>query len=165
AHLPGRASARQAQVMTDDAPGGAGDRPLETGWLADTPAADTVVRGFTLAQAALDAELAVAMGGRVDDDGEVALADSSGPVPYFNQAVLLRPLTSADDPQLSRIESFFAESGGRPRTLLSMWPTPDLSPRGWHLVGHPAFCVRAPGPHANPAAEGVTIETVTTTAR
>ena len=140
-------------------------RPLETGWLDDTPADDNIVRGFTLAQAALDAELALAMGGRVDDDGEVALADSSGPVPYFNQAVLLRPLESADDPQLARIESFFAKSEGRPRTLLSMWPTPDLSTRGWSLVGHPAFCVRAPGPHANPRAEGVTIETVTTPER
>ena len=140
-------------------------RPLETGWLDDTPADDNMVRGFTLAQAALDAELAAAMGGRADDDGEVALADSSGPVPYFNQAVLLRPLESADDPQLARIESFFAKSEGRPRTLLSMWPTPDLSTRGWSLVGHPAFCVRAPGPHANPRAEGVTIETVTTPER
>jgi hypothetical protein len=150
---------------TNGADGDAAERPLETGWLADTPADDTIVRGFTLAQAALDAELAVAMGGRVDDDGEVALADSSGPVPYFNQAVLLRPLTSVDDPQLARIEKFFAESDGRPRTLLSMWPTPDLSARGWNLVGHPAFCVRAAGPHANPPAEGVTIETVTTPER
>jgi len=110
----------------------------ETGSLPDTPGDDTIVRGFTLAQAALDAELAHAMGGRVDDDGEVALADSSGPVPYFNQAVLLRPLTSAQDPQLTRVESFFASSDGRPRTLLSMWPTPDLSTRGWTLMGHPA---------------------------
>jgi hypothetical protein len=146
--------------MTDVA-----DRPLETGWLANTPDDDTIVRGFTLAQAALDAEIAQAMGGRVDDDGEVALADSSGPVPYFNQAVLLRPLTSPDDPQLARIESFFASSDGRPRTLLSMWPTPDLSARGWTLVGHPAFCVRAPGPHEHALSEGVGIERVTTRER
>ena len=38
------------------------------------------------------------MGGRVDDDDEVALADSSGPIPYFNQAVLLRPLASVRRP-------------------------------------------------------------------
>ena len=139
-----------------------GGRPLETGWLPDTPDDDTIVRGFTLAQAALDAEIAHAMGGRVDDDGEVALVDSSGPVPYFNQAVLLRPLSGPDDPQLARIEAFFAASGGRPRTLLSMWPTPDLSARGWTLIGHPAFCVRAPSVHAHVPAAGVTIEIVTT---
>jgi hypothetical protein len=146
--------------MTD-----ADERPLETGWLVDTPDTDTIVRGFTLAQAALDAEIAHTMGGRVDDDGEVALADSSGPVPYFNQAVLLRPLAGPDDAQLARIESFYSSAGGRPRTLLSMWPTPDLSVRGWTLVGHPAFCVRAPGPHPQTASDGVAIETVTTPER
>ena len=46
-----------------------------------------------------------------------------------------------------------------------MWPTPDLSARGWMLIGHPAFCVRAPGPHEHAPSDGVTIETVTTAER
>jgi hypothetical protein len=123
---------------------GSEGRPLETGWLDDTPDDDNIVRGFTLAQAALGAEIARALGGRVDDDGEVALADSCGPVAYFNQAVALRPILSIDDPQLTRIESFFGAARGRPRTLLSMWPTRDLSARGWTLMGHPAFVCAHP---------------------
>jgi hypothetical protein len=33
------------------------------------------------------------------------------------------------------------------------------------LVGHPAFCVRAPGAHLDAPSDGVTIETVSTTER
>jgi hypothetical protein len=52
---------------------------------------------------------------------------------------------------------------GRGHTLLSAWPTPDLSERGWTLVGHPAFVVR--GPFPAPAFElgpGVTVEVAST---
>jgi hypothetical protein len=140
------------------------ERPLETGWLPDTPESDNLVRGFTLAQAALDAELAAVCGGRTDSDDDVAVADSGGPVAYFNQAVLLRPLTGLDDAVLDRIAVFFA-GAQRPRTLLSMWPTPDLSRRGWTLMGHPAFVARPPGPANHVAAPGVDVEEVRTPER
>lgn len=141
------------------------DRPPETGWWPDTPAADTVLRAFTLNQAALDAELAGAFGGRMDRDDDVALADSGGPVAYFNQAVLLRPLRGADDAALAAVTAFFADAGGRPATLLSAWPTADLTPAGWSLVGHPAFVVRAPGPADREPAPGVDVEEVRRAAR
>ena len=40
---------------------------------------------------------------------------------------------------------------------MSIWPTPDLSGRGWSLVGHPALVARAPGPVTATTADGVSI--------
>ena len=75
----------------------------------------------------------------------LALADTGGPVVYTNQAILFRPVLTADDPLLGGGRRFFA--GSPSAMLLSAWPTPDLSVRGWQLIGHPMFVVRAPGPH------------------
>jgi hypothetical protein len=128
------------------------DRPLETGWLPETPIDDTLFRRFLFNQADANALLATALDGRVDRTDDVWLTDSVGPVPYYNQAILARPLAGQDDPVLERAETFFA--GARyPATLLSIWPTPDLGPRGWVLVGHPAFVARGAAPYdrATPA--------------
>jgi hypothetical protein len=118
------------------------ERPLENGWLPDTPIEDSVLRRFVMNQAELNEIVAEACGGRVVRTDDVSCADARSPVPFLNQAVLLRPLSSADDPVLGHIErSFSAEA-----ILLSVWPTPSLHSRGWHLMGHPMFVVRAPGP-------------------
>jgi len=129
--------------------GGSGDggRPLETGWLADTPVGDTILRRFAFNQADLNERFAVGAGGRSERSGELSLADSGGPIAFFNQAIPLRPLTGVDDPLLDAAERFYS-SASHPATLLSLWPTPDLSARGWGLGGHPAFVARPPGPHA-----------------
>jgi hypothetical protein len=127
-------------------------RPLETGWLPDTPVDDTLLRQFLFNQGEVNAIGAEALGGRTDRTEDVLLADARCPVPYMNQAVLARPLRGADDRVLDDVESFFA--GSRfPVTLLSIWPTPDLAPRGWSLVGHPALVARgaAPFEHERPA--------------
>lgn len=129
-------------------------RPLESGWLTDTPVGDTLLRRFAFNQAGLNERQAVASGGRSDREPELSLADSGGPVSFFNQALPLRPLDGLHDPLLDTAERFF--SGGKhAATLLSLWPTPDLTARGWALGGHPAFVARPPGPHApaNPAVE------------
>jgi hypothetical protein len=142
--------------------GGAGDapeRPLETGWLADTPVGDTVLRRFQHNQADANALIAEAAGGRADRTPDVALADTGGPVPYLNQAVLMRPLAAADDPVLDVVERF---AGSSRFTMLSAWPSPDLRDRGWHLVGHPAFVVRTPAPPRTVVAPGVEIRRVAT---
>jgi hypothetical protein len=118
------------------------ERPLETGWLPDTPVDDTLLRQFIFSQAEVNELTARATGGRVERTDQVFLADSGTPVPYLNQAILTRPLTDA---ALDVTETFFAGID-RPTTLLSIWPTPDLSDRGWQRVGHPAMVVRSPGP-------------------
>lgn len=120
-------------------------RPLETGWLADTPVEDSVFRRFLHNQAELNELLARESGGRVARTTGVSLADCRSPVAYFNQAVLLRPVTDAEDPALDVVADFWRSARG-PATLLSLWPTPDLRARGWELVGHPMLVLRPPGP-------------------
>jgi hypothetical protein len=132
------------------------DRPLETGWLPDTPVGDTVMRRFLLSQADLDEELARAMGGTAARTDDVSMAYSGGPVPFFNMSTLLRPLQGQDDPVLDDVEGFVGDTGG-PAMLLSIWPTPPLDDRGWTLVGHPAFVARPAGPLAPKGASGVEV--------
>jgi len=139
-----------------------GGRPLETGWLADTPVDDTVLRRFQVNQADANEIVGRAAGGRVQRTGEVSLVDAASPVPYYNQALLLRPLRDAADSVLDEIDAFAAGGTGRPFTLLSSWPTPDLAARGWHLAGHPAFVVRGDGRSALVPPADVAVRTVTT---
>ena len=115
-------------------------RPLETGWLPDTPVGDSLLRRFVANQADLQDHLVGAVGGRSDRTPDVALSDSGVAAVYLNQAVLLRPISDADA-VLDHVASFYAGSAG---LLLSPWPTPDLTGRGWQLVGHPMFVVRGP---------------------
>lgn len=138
------------------------ERPIETGWLADTPVGDTVLRRFVHNQADHNDAMAVAHGGRVERSDAVFLADSGCPVPYLNQAILARPVLSPDDPVLHVVEGFFEGRSGV--TLLSIWPTPDLSGRGWSLAGHPALVARAPGPVSATPAAGVGIRRAETAA-
>jgi hypothetical protein len=138
------------------------DRPLETGWLADTPVGDTVLRRFLFNQSEANERFASASGGRFERTDDVTMADTGGPVPYFNQSVLLRPLASLSDPVLDAVEAFYSGATGRTRTLLSLWPTPDLSSRGWSLVGHPAFMVRGAFPASFEPPAGVTVRPATT---
>jgi len=135
---------------------------METGWLADTPVGDTLLRRFVFNQADHNEAMAAAHDGRVDRTDEVFLADSRCPVPYMNQAILARPVLSADDGVLDAIEVFFKERSGV--TLLSIWPTPDLTGRGWSLVGHPALVARAPGPVSATPASGVDVRRAETAA-
>jgi hypothetical protein len=116
-------------------------RPLETGWLPDTPVGDSLLRRFVANQADLQDHLAGAVDGRSERTPDVALSDSGVAAAYLNQAVLLRPVRDAHDAVLDQVASFYAGSVG---LLLSPWPTPDLAGRGWQLVGHPMFVVRGP---------------------
>jgi hypothetical protein len=125
------------------------------GWLDDSFTGHSVIQAFLHNQADVADLLARATGGRhVRLDG-LALADSGGPVMYTNQAVLLRPVLTPDDALLDEIERFF--TGSHPAMVLSAWPTPNLTARGWQLIGHPMFVVRAPGRHETPSPPGVTV--------
>jgi len=119
---------------------------LQDGWRSDTPVSDSVLRRFLFNQCDLGDLIADAAGGRHARTPEVALADVGVPVPYLNQAVLLEPVLTTDSPALTGVDEFFA-AGRHPAMVLSAWPTPDLTPRGWVLVGHPMFVLRAPAEH------------------
>lgn len=138
------------------------DHPLENGWLPDTPVGDTLLRRFVHNQADHNEAMAAAHGGRADRTDDVFLADAGSPVPYLNQAVLARPVITPDDPVLDVAESFF--KGRSNVTLLSIWPSADLSGRGWSLVGHPALVARSPGPVSTTPSEGVDTQRVETAA-
>jgi hypothetical protein len=129
---------------------------LETGWLPTTPIGDTLLRRFVHNQADVNEILARAAGGRVERHDRVVLADAGNPVAFCNQAILTAPLLHPDDPVLETVERFFGR-GGRPVTLLSIWPTPDLAGRGWSLIGHPTLVVRAPGPVSYQRRHGVDV--------
>jgi len=116
-------------------------RPLESGWLDDTPVEDSLLRRFLVNQADMQDRFVAAIGGRADRTADVTMTDSGTPAAYINQAVLQRPVVDADDAVLDDIAAFYSGSVG---VLLSPWPTPDLTNRGWHLVGHPMFVVREP---------------------
>jgi hypothetical protein len=137
------------------------ERPLEDGWLPDTPIGDTVLRRFLHDQADVNDTVARACGGRTDRTHGAFLADAASAVPYYNQALLARPLRAATDPVLDTVEAFFAGTT-RVATMLSLWPTPDLASRGWILGGHPAFVVRGPAAHGDVVAPGVVVREVTT---
>ena len=141
-------------------------RPLENGFLADTPVDDTVLRRFVFNQGDCLAEMAEAFDdGRAWSSAQIALADTGGSIAYLNQAIVRRAIEGPGDPIIDEVEGFFerAVTEGRPHTLLSVWPTPDLTERGWTLVGHPAFVVRGPfPPPAYDPGPGVSVEPVST---
>ncbi len=69
------------------------------------------------------------------------MADSGRPVVFFNCATLMQPLSAETAAAtLDEIAAFFAfaDSSRRGEVLLvSAWPTGDLRPSGWNLMGHP----------------------------
>lgn len=136
------------------------ERPLETGWLDDTPVEDNLIRQFVRNQADFDAMHATSAGGRIAEAPGVAMADAAVDLAFANQATLQRPLTGLDDPLLDVVDDFWTGDRRRPHALLSIWPTPDLRSRGWELEGHPMLVVRAPGPHPSGERPGVSIEVV-----
>src|SRR5919199_4382017 len=111
-------------------------RRLETGWLPDTPVGDTVLRRFLLNQIKVTPLLARARAGRIQRTDDASLVAAGDVTIFLNQAVLHRPVTSPDDPVLDSIDAFYRDAGG---LVVSIWPTPDLSVRGWQLMGHPVF--------------------------
>ncbi len=137
------------------------NEPLATGWGASEPIDDSVLRRFVFNQADVVRAMASGPAARHAADDDVVTVDSGGPVAYSNMAVLLRPVTDPADAVLDRIDEFYAEAAGRPKLLLSVWPLPDLSARGWNLAGHPMFVVRAPGPVTATTREGVDVRDVT----
>ena len=120
---------------------------LATGWGAHEPIDDSILRRFVFNQADVLRAMAGGPAGRQASDDDVVMVDSGGPVAYNNMAVLLRPVTSADDPVLDRIAELLRRRARPCALLLSVWPLPDLTAsRARELGGHPMFVVRAPGP-------------------
>jgi hypothetical protein len=127
------------------------EKPLTTGWEADTPVEDSLLRRYLFhwagyceayAQAARGATL------RRDTFHAADLRRASG---YFNSATLLCPPGADFTAVLDEVERFFAPGHGEV-LLWSAWPTPDLTARGWRLEGHPPLLMRPPAAVLEPPA-------------
>jgi hypothetical protein len=121
--------------------------PLTTGWEPGLPDDDSLCLRWLRHWSAQLTAFAEAAGGRVVHDERYLLADHRRPASFFNGAVLLAPWDgdAAFADLVDEIEARAA--GGRGDLYLwSLWPTPDLRARGWHLDGHPPLLVRPPGP-------------------
>lgn len=128
---------------------------LETGWLPTTPDGDTYLRRFLLNWAGFCADSAVRLGGQSVSPPAVHLADAGRPAAFANCATLLQPLAAETaSATLAEIGAFFAFDDPT-RTgevlLCSAWPTGDLRPHGWELMGHPPVHLLPRGATARPA--------------
>lgn len=138
--------------------------PLETGWLPTTPVGDTYLRRFLHNWAGMCAATARALGGDSRDLPAVLMADSGRPVVFFNCATLIQPLSAQTAAAtLDEIAAFFAfaDSSHRAEVLLvSAWPTGDLRPSGWSLMGHPPILLQPAGAVSRPTPPDVDIQEV-----
>jgi GNAT superfamily N-acetyltransferase len=125
---------------------------LITGWEPGVAITDTLLRRFVFAYANRIAAMAERSGGRTDGDADARFADLASPFLFDNAVVLLRPPPLRNlDALIARARAFFPPT--RPWTLLSAWPTPDLSELGLRLVGHPPLMFRPPTPLPSPPPE------------
>jgi hypothetical protein len=119
---------------------------LLSGWEADAPPADSVLRRFVANWAEAHASPVTAMGGRCLRRSDVAATNLGRPAGFLNNAVMLAPLGDSTAATMAAVGDFYAGADVGEVLLFSAWPTPDLRPYGWHLEGHPPVMMRAPGP-------------------
>jgi hypothetical protein len=118
---------------------------LETGWGPEAAPRDNLLQVVIENFARAVEHWPEASGGRVARLPDVSLADHNCASEYFNAATLLRPVIQPDDPVLDEISAFYGGNRNTPVTVWSAWPTPDLSPRGWQLLGHPPLMLLPAG--------------------
>jgi GNAT superfamily N-acetyltransferase len=126
---------------------------LADGW--EPGADDTLLRTYVDGFADMCADLAELVGGRVERDETIVLADAGSPAPYLNGAVVLRPLATDEvDGVVRRAVRFFATGEGGPWVLFSALPLPRLEHLGLAPIGHPPFMIRPVGaPRREPPAD------------
>jgi hypothetical protein len=116
--------------------------PLETGFEIATPVGDNLLNDFVHGTAASFGAQTAALGQRVHEiAGLVSMSDARSPVPFLNRATLLRPVGDLDA-LLGELRAFYGGHGETPILIDSAWPTPDLRPHGFMLMGHPPLMVR-----------------------
>ncbi len=121
----------------------ADDEPLESGYGPQTSPGDNLCNDFVQESARSFAAFASARGDRLARiDGIVTMADAGSPVPFFNRAVLEQPIDDLER-AVHELRAFYCGTGSETPFLLdSTWPTPDLRPHGFALMGHPPLMLR-----------------------
>jgi hypothetical protein len=136
----------------------ADDEQLTTGWEADLPADDTLVRQAVLVHASWPVEVARAAGRPWSSTDEWAGGWIGDRGALTNTVVLKRPLV---DPARTVAEIAGLFPASVPYLLLSAWPTGDLTKHGLVRIGHPPLMVRFPGPGPEPPSRDVAVTEVT----
>jgi GNAT superfamily N-acetyltransferase len=136
---------------------------LETGYGDSTPVGDNLLNDFARGEATAFGALAAARGDQVaeHDALQLTLLDSGSPAPYGNLVVARRPLVGAEWREATTVmHEFFAQQSGGPFMVFAAWPTPDLRPFGFGLVGHPPLMARSASPVEIPPIPGFEIREV-----
>jgi GNAT superfamily N-acetyltransferase len=132
---------------------------LTHGWERDLDPGDTLLRRFVMASADRAETLSRLVGGRVHRTPAFSASDPASPVLFDNAAVLLQPPSSIDlGGVVGELLDWYPPE--RHFALLSAFATPDLTPHGLMLMGHPPFMFRPAGGTAPPPPPDLVIREV-----
>lgn len=136
---------------------------LPDGWDAGLPTDDNLVKAYVWGFADLVEATARALGWPVVRTERFVAMDSRTDSPFQNCTVPLRPFGEVEaDDLLAEVGAFYAARPGGRHLLWCGFPTPDLRPRGWHLMGHPPLMLRPAGGSAPALPTGLEITPVRT---
>ena len=124
------------------------DEALTTGWEADVPAEDSLLRAYVLATVERSEQLARSGGGRFEATERATFADAGSPVLFDNAVVFTRPL-SADEAGAAVQDALAFFPPDRPFVVFSAWPVPGAGDLGIALDG-PSPVHVPPGRPATP---------------
>jgi hypothetical protein len=140
------------------------DPTMRAGWEPDTPVDDSLLRRFLVNWTASIEAHGNPLGGRVLRRDDLAAVDLGRPSFGSNVATLLAPLFPAGvDEIAAALDDFYEFSRGNysgTTYLFSPWPTPDLRPCGWTLLGYEPLMLRPAGGEAPPSPPELRIEAV-----
>jgi hypothetical protein len=140
------------------------DPNLPAGWEPDTPVEDSLLRRFLVNWTTSVEAMGLPLGGRSLRRDDLAAVDLGRPAGFDNSATLLAPLfPEGVDEVVAALDDFYGFAAGeRSGTvfLFSPWPTPDLRPHDWTLIGHLPLMLRPAGGALPPPPPGLRIEEV-----
>jgi hypothetical protein len=140
------------------------DPKLRAGWEPDTPVEDSLLRRFLVNWTASIEAHGIPLGGRRLRRDDLAAVDLGRPSFGGNVATLRAPLFPEGVAEVTAaLGDFYGFSGddySGTVFLFSPWPTPDLRPHGWTLLGYEPLMLRPVGGAAPAPPPGLRIEEV-----
>jgi hypothetical protein len=140
------------------------DSNLTAGWEPETPVTDSLQRRFIVNWTRSLEAHGVPLGGRTLRQDDLAAVDLGRPAEIANVATLLAPLfPDGVNEAVAALDDFYRFSTGETSGtvfLFSAWPTPDLRPHGWSIVGYEPLMLRPAGGEMPPPLPGLRIEEV-----
>jgi hypothetical protein len=140
------------------------DPHLRAGWEPDTPVEDSLLRRFLINWTESIAGHGLPLGARTLRRDDLRAVDLGRPSFGANVATLTAPLFPGGvDEVTTALDDFYAFSTGTysgAAYLFSPWPTPDLRPHGWTLLGYEPLMLRPAGGTPPPPPPALRIEDV-----